>query len=46
MSGETSVTQNAAFLAALAADLIDSGKALDTLHKLIAVSNRPEEAGA
>lgn len=32
--------------AALAADLIDSGKALDTLHKLIAVSNRPEEAGA
>lgn len=26
----------------LAADLIDSGKALDTLQKLIAVSNRPE----
>lgn len=27
----------------LAAELIDSGKALDTLEKLIAVSNRPEE---
>lgn len=29
---------------ALAAELIDSGKALETLHKLIEVSNRPEEA--
>lgn len=28
---------------ALAAELIDSGKALETLHKLIEVSNRPEE---
>ena len=27
---------------ALAADLIDSGKALETLNKLIEVSNRPE----
>ncbi len=27
---------------ALAAELIDSGKALDTLHRLIQVSNRPE----
>ena len=27
----------------LAAHLIDSGKALGTLEKLIAVSNRPEE---
>lgn len=29
---------------ALAAELIDSGKALETLNKLIAVSNRPEVA--
>ena len=28
---------------ALAAELIDSGKSLETLHKLIEVSNRPEE---
>ena len=28
---------------ALAAELIDSGRALETLHKLIEVSNRPEE---
>ena len=28
----------------LAAELIDSGKALETLEKLIEVSNRPEEA--
>ena len=28
--------------AALAAELIDSGKALDTLQKLIEISNRPE----
>lgn len=28
---------------ALAAELIDSGKALETLEKLIAVSNLPEE---
>ena len=28
---------------ALAAEIIDSGKALKTLHKLIEVSNRPEE---
>ena len=28
---------------ALAAELIDSGKALETLHKLIEVSNRPED---
>ncbi len=27
----------------LAAEIIDSGKALDTLNKLIEVSNRPEE---
>ena len=27
---------------ALASDLIDSGKALETLNKLIEVSNRPE----
>ena len=27
---------------ALAAEIIDSGKALETLNKLIAVSNRPE----
>ena len=27
---------------ALAAELIDSGKALETLQKLIEVSNRPE----
>lgn len=27
---------------ALAADTIDSGKALETLNKLVAVSNRPE----
>ena len=27
----------------LAADLIDSGKALKTLEKLIEISNRPEE---
>ena len=29
---------------ALAANLIDSGAALETLEKLIAASNRPEEA--
>ena len=28
---------------ALAAEIIDSGKALETLDKLITVSNRPEE---
>ena len=28
----------------LAAELIDSGKTLETLEKLIEVSNRPEEA--
>ena len=28
---------------ALAAEIIDSGKALETLDKLIKVSNRPEE---
>ena len=28
---------------ALAAEIIDSGKALETLDKLIEVSNRPEE---
>ena len=28
---------------ALAAEIIDSGKALETLEKLIAISNRPEE---
>ena len=28
---------------ALAAELIDSGKALETLNKVIEVSNRPEE---
>ena len=27
---------------ALAAELIDSGKALEVLHKLIEISNRPE----
>ena len=27
---------------ALAADIIDSGKALETLNKLVEVSNRPE----
>ena len=27
----------------LAAEIIDSGKALETLEKLIEVSNRPEE---
>ena len=27
---------------ALAAEIIDSGKALETLNKLIEVSNRPE----
>lgn len=31
---------------ALAGELIDSGKALETLEKLIAVSNLPEEAQA
>ncbi|MBO5488030.1 MAG: anthranilate phosphoribosyltransferase, partial [Eubacterium sp.] len=30
---------------ALAASLIDSGKALETLNKLIEVSNRPEVEG-
>ncbi len=29
---------------ALAAEIIDSGKALETLKKVIEVSNRPEEA--
>ena len=28
----------------LAAEMIDSGKALGTLHKLIEVSNRPDSA--
>ena len=31
---------------ALAGELIDSGKALETLENLIAVSNLPEEAQA